>query len=354
MKLQSVLKIPLLQHILFWLLYFTFNVVRWGFYFGDFSYAISSNLVEFPIHLILVYFNLYYLIPRLFPKKIAWYILSLALAITVVSYLRIILTYQLVTTEIWKESGLTGLELFDWNYFIEVSIGELYVIGLTMAIKLSIDYVNSIKITKELENKKLEAELSFLRSQMQPHLFFNTLNNLYSLTLTKSEKAPETVLKLADLMSYVIYKGKSKRVALNEEIKHLYDYLDLEKLRYGDRLQSSVEITGKIEDIYIPPLILLPFVENSFKHGNTDSDSFPIDICLCIDNHSLTYMVNNNLSPTDIDFNVKDAREGIGLKNTIRRLDLLFKDQYNLEMKKDKTTFNVTLTMPLYDKLSDS
>lgn len=354
MKHLSILRIPLLQHILFWLLYFTFNVLRWGFYFGDFDYAIASNLVEFPIHLILVYFNLYYLIPRLFPKRIAWYILSLALAITVVSYLRIILTYQLVTTEIWKESKIIGLELFDPNYFIEVSIGELYVVGVTMAIKLSIDYVNSLKITKELENKKLEAELSFLRSQIQPHFFFNTLNNLYSLTLTRSDKAPETVLKLADLMSYVIYKGKSKRVALHEEIKHLYDYLDLEKLRYGDRLQSSVEITGKIEDLYIPPLILLPFVENSFKHGDSDSGNFPIDIQISLNDLSLTYIIKNNLHQTNTDLISKDVREGIGLKNTIRRLDLLFKDQYNLEMKQDKTIFSVTLTMPLYDKLSDS
>src|SRR5690606_26047619 len=109
--------------------------------------------------------------------------------------------------------------------------------------------------------------LSFLRSQVQPHFFFNTLNNLYALTLEKSEKAPETVLKLSELMSYVIYKGKQQFVNLSEEIEHINNYIDLENLRYGNKLEAKLSISGNILGKQIPPLILMPFVENSFKHG---------------------------------------------------------------------------------------
>ncbi|MEN8247845.1 MAG: histidine kinase, partial [Bacteroidota bacterium] len=157
-----------------------------------------------------------------------------------------------------------------------------------------------------------------------------------------------------NLMSYVIYEGKSELVPLSDEIKHIQDYLDLEKLRYGDRLQSSIEVSGVIDNRYIPPLILLPFIENSFKHGNTYSDPFPINIEIAVNNKSLKYIVRNELCLNEENLKNKEVQEGIGLKNTIRQLDLLFNSQYNLEIKEDSTTFNVILSIPVYDKMSDS
>ncbi len=340
------------QHLLFWSLYFLFNVLRWGLYFDDFSYSFQSNLVEFSMHLIVVYFNLLVLVPRFFPFKLFRYAASLLAATLFISLFRILLTYQLVTTEVWKEASIAGLDLFDPNYFVAVFVGELYVVGFTMAIKLGIDYINNIKKTKELENKKLEAELSFLRSQVQPHFFFNTLNNLYSLTLTQSKKAPDTVLKLSELMSYVIYEGKSKRVLLSKEIKHINAYLELEKLRYDNRLQINLEIIGTIDNYYMPPLILVPFIENCFKHGNTHSDTIPINIIVEVSNNKLTYTVSNNVMPKTSD--ILEERGGIGIKNATRRLDLLFKKNYSLEIQEEKEKFTIKLSMPLYDKMSNS
>jgi LytS/YehU family sensor histidine kinase len=268
--------------------------------------------------------------------------------------MRILLTYQLVTTEIWKEASVSNLDLFDPNYFIAVFIGEIYVLGFTLAIKLGIDYVSSVKREKELENKKMEAELSFLRSQIQPHFFFNTLNNLYALTLIQSKKAPETILKLSEVMSYVIYEGKSKRVDLFKEIKHINDYLDLEKLRYTDKIEATLEITGNLEGYFMPPLILVAFIENCFKHGNTHSDKIPILISVNVANQRLKYSVKNEIKSQKEEVSKKDIRSGIGLKNVKRRLDLLFKNDYNLRIQQDQKTFAVTLNMPLYDQMLNS
>ena len=269
------------------------------------------------------------------------------------SAVRIVLNYYLVTTEIWKESNISGLDIFDPNYFLAVFIGEVYVLGITMSIKLGMDYTSTIRKTKELENKKMEAELSFLRSQIQPHFFFNTLNNLYALSLIKSSKVPETILKLSELMSYVIYEGKSNRVALSKEIKHIHDYLDLEKLRYSDKLISKIEISGPIEDCYMPPLMLVPFIENCFKHGNTEGDKILIFVQIQIQNHRLHYTVRNEMMKKQIERKKKDGRSGIGLKNAKRRLHLLFKNDFDLSLGSENEFFTVILNMPIYDKMPD-
>lgn len=350
MKRNTIINHTIFQHIVFWVLYFLFNLLRWGLYFDDFNYSFQSNLVEFTMHIIIVYFNLAVLVPRFFPFKMARYVFALFISTSLISVFRILLTYQLVTTEVWKETNIAGLDLFDPNYFVAVLVGELYVVGFTMAIKLGIDYINNIKKTKELENNKLEAELSFLRSQIQPHFFFNTLNNLYSLALTQSKKAPETVLKLSELMSYVIYEGKSKRVKLSKEIKHIHDYLDLEKLRYSTRLETSIEINGNIENCYMPPLILVPFIENCFKHGDMDSEKIPLDIKITVTNSRLNYSVTNNVKIEKNNLVKTKERGGIGIKNAIRRLDLLFKNEYSLDIHQEKEKFTVELRMPIYDQ----
>ena len=263
----SFLKRPIIYHSIFWILYFTFNWIRWGSYFNDYAYSFQSNIVEFAIHIVLVYFILYFLMPRLVPKNIPWFVIYVLLATLILSYLKIIATYTFVTQEIYKEANRTDIGLFDFVYVAEVFIGELYVVGIAMSLKLSMDWVRFKNRTSELEKTNLETELAFLKSQIQPHFFFNTLNNLYSLTLDKSTKAPYTVLKLSELMSYVIYEAKQKRVPLIKEINHIQNYLDLERLRFGERLEVDLNISGHIEGKSIPPVLLLPFIENSFKHG---------------------------------------------------------------------------------------
>lgn len=339
------------------MLYFTFNVVRWGFYFDDFTYSLQSNLVEFSVHLLLVYFNIYYLIPKYLPKRqIGIYSLLILSAIIALSLVRILATYQLVTTDVWPEANMPEIGLFNLNYVVAVIVGEVYVVAFTASIKLGIDWAKNLQTNKELENKRLESELAFLRSQIQPHFFFNTLNNLYYLALSKSDQAPETILKLSELMSYVIYKGRLNQVHLLDEIAHIQNYIDLERLRYGNRLDCKFEIKGNIEDKYIPPLILLPFVENSFKHGSrNDAQTLPIIINIEVQNNTLLYSVEN-LSAGSENSVKQEMREtsGIGIANAKRRLNLLFKNDYLLDIQKSKTKYRITLKMPLDDKMLNS
>lgn len=342
---------PVVYQTSFWLLYFFLNTMRWGSYFDDYGYSFKSNLVEFPIHIILVYFNLYFLLPKLMAINLGRYILMLFLSVLAMSMLRIILTYEFVTTDIWRESTLKEDSLFGLNYIMAVFIGELYVVGITTAIKLGTDWLKTIKVNRELERRNHQTELSYLRSQVQPHFFFNTLNNLYSLSLDKSDKAPETILKLSELMSYVIYNGDKRQIKLMEEIRHIQNYIDLEQLRYGDKLNVTLELEGNMEKTNVPPLILIPFVENSFKHGiQLQNGQVPLKIKLAVSQEHLFFTIWNLKSAQQKEVNQPDVFHnggGVGIQNTRRRLELIYGDDYDLQIENKDDSFNVSLKVKL-------
>ncbi|AHM63269.1 putative two-component system sensor protein, without kinase domain [Flammeovirgaceae bacterium 311] len=347
----SLLKTPLFYHISFWLLYFLLNTMRWGSYFDDYVYSLKSNLVEFPIHIMLVYFNLYFLLPRFLRTNLSMYVLILFTAVLALSLLRIVLTYEFVTTDIWRESTVKQESLFNLNYVLAVFIGEIYVVGLTTAIKLGFDWVETQKLNRELERRNHETELSFLRSQVQPHFFFNTLNNLYSLTLDKSDRAPDTVLKLSELMSHVIYNGNKPRIELLVEVKHIQNYIDLETLRYGDKLDVAFEVEGVLEDKYVPPLILIPFIENSFKHGiQVRNGCIPLRIRLAVKDEHLFFTIWNlrNREPhAGGKAGIFHKGSGIGIQNTRRRLELIYDHNFDLEIQESAESFTVSLKVKL-------
>lgn len=350
-SITSFFKKPIVYHSVFWIGYFIFNTLRWGFYFDDYLYSLKSNIVEFPIHLVLVYFNIYFLLRKIFPKSLPLYIFYFLSSIFIMSLVRIILTYGLVTTDVWRESTIPVESPFGFNYILAVYIGELYLVGLVTSIYLIIALYTSKKNTIELQQRNHETELAFLRSQVQPHFFFNTLNNLYSLTLENSDKAPATVLKLSDLMSYVIYKGKEKSVSLAEEIEHINNYIDLENLRFGDKLDAKLSILGNIQDKFLPPLILMPFVENSFKHGiHYRKGKIPIHITIQVDKNMLTFQTVNPIGAGGIPPLKSKATSGIGIQNTQRRLELLFGTNFSLEVYDKQDFFKTTLKFKLHEK----
>jgi LytS/YehU family sensor histidine kinase len=296
----------------------------------------------------LAYFNLYYLMPRLIPKHIGLFAFLVLFSTMVIVLIRIVVTYELVTTEIFKESSLDE-NLFGINYIVAAYIGELYVVGIASSVKLTKDWITQKNHANELEKINLETELAFLRSQVQPHFFFNTLNNLYSLTLDKSDKAPDTVLKLSELMSYVVYEAKKKKALLSREINHIHNYLDLERLRYGDRLDVSFEMTGEIDSLQIAPVLLLPFVENSFKHGvGNHLERIPIKINIDVIPKQLIFRIENDkLDKNDNNGLISPEYHGVGLKNTRRRLEILYQNQYDLTIDEDNDKFITTLKIPI-------
>ncbi len=336
--------IPIKYHVVFWLGYFSINVIRWGSYFNDYIYSLKSNLVEFPLHIIIVYVNIYYLIPKfVVKKKIGTYIFTLLFSLGIVYVLRTGLNYLLVTKNIWPEAY--GVQkAFSFNHITAVVIGELYVIALVTAIKLTFDWVHERNRSEQLQKMQLKTELSFLKSQIQPHFFFNTLNNLYALTLEKSDKASNVVLKLSEMMRYILYDAQESRINLTDEINYIQGYIELEQLRHGSHIVSNIEIAGNIDFIKIPPLLLLPFIENCFKHGKKNNDNLKVYINFeNLNNTNLYFKVLNTFE----DSTQPETKHGIGIENVKRRLELLYGNKFELQTKINEREYIVELKIPL-------
>ncbi|MCM5661371.1 sensor histidine kinase [Galbibacter mesophilus] len=332
-------------HIYFWGIYFLINFIRWGSYFDDYAYSFASNLVEFPLHIIIVYFNVYYLMPKfIYKKKYTLYVISLVLLLGVHYIIRSALNYWLVTENIWPEAQGTQ-EAFGINHMVAVVIGELYVLGITAAIKFTVDFINERNQNQNLRELQFKTELKYLKAQMQPHFFFNTLNNLYALTLKKSEQASDVVLRLSDIMQYVIYDASKKKLPLIQEINYIDNYIELEKLRYGNDIFSEIDIDGDIDDVKIPPLLFLPFIENCFKHGVQHDKKLKLNVFFTRNDDELIFKVENNMDRKDE--KTPSKKGGIGLKNMRRRLEILYKDKFDLKTNAINDMFVVTLKIPI-------
>ena len=336
--------IPLRYHIFFWVGYFVFNVVRWGTYSGDYWYSIKSNLVEFPVHIVLVYVNIYYMIPRfILAKKYRKYIAFLIVAL-IISYAgRVGLNYLLEIDYVFPEVG--GIQqAFKYDHIVVHILGELYVLTFVTSIKLTVDWVAERRSVEKIKKVQIKTELDYLNSQIQPHFFFNTLNNLYALTIEKSDMAPSVVLKLSDIMQYILYEARDPYIRLYDEINYIQNYLDLERLRYGDKIISNMDIIGSLDEIKVPPLLFLPFIENCFKHGVTENDIIEVNIRLeIVKNKMLKFSVENMFEQ----FDETSAKHGIGIQNVKRRLELLFENNFELKTSIHGQKYSVELKIPI-------
>jgi len=206
------------------------------------------------------------------------------------------------------------------------------------------DYRKLIESTQKLRIEKQEAELSYLKSQTNPHFLFNTLNNIYSLARDKSDLAPESILRLSGILRFMLYETGGEYISIEQELKIINDYIELEKLRYDDSL--NIIFKYKIEDIkqQLPPLLLIPLVENAFKHGVSETREKPfVDIYLSSDKKQLEFIVKNSVEGPSGEGNVK---ESIGLSNIRRQLELLYK-VYDLSLQQSEKDFTAILKINL-------
>ncbi|MFK2818899.1 histidine kinase [Flavobacteriaceae sp. LMIT009] len=249
----------------------------------------------------------------------------------------------MVTREIWPEAD-DGGRFLELNHVIAVVLGELYVLGFATAIKLVIDWSIEKRRNEDLAQLQLSTELKYLRTQIQPHFFFNTLNNLYALTLKKSDKAPRLVIKLSEMMQYVLYEVTSSRASLLQEINHINNFIDIERMRYNDSVECELDITGNIEDVEVPPLLFLSFVENCFKHGLRKNDFVKINMSFEIVNKNyLKFKLSNNFNPNA----ENKEKHGIGIVNAKRRLSLLFFNDYELKTEVIGDIYKLYLKIPV-------
>jgi hypothetical protein len=195
---------------------------------------------------------------------------------------------------------------------------------------------------KEIENEKLNTELSFLKSQINPHFLFNTLNNIYSMAVAKSDATAGAVMKLSSIMRYVISDTKHHLVALEKELQFIQHYIDLQKLRLTDKVEIVYTTTGDVENKQIAPLIFIPFVENAFKYGISTKENSIITIDVTANETQVVLSVNNAIITQQ-----KELIEntGIGIKNSKRRLELLYPEMHQLNIKNENGHFTVNLTI---------
>lgn len=226
-------------------------------------------------------------------------------------------------------------------------INETYFFVFKYLLILTITYVfgtwsfSRYKEFKQLKNEKAKAELQLLKNQINPHFFFNTLNNLYGLTVEKSDKAPEMILKLSEMMRYTIYEGKEDFVALNSEITYLTNYIELHKIRYQKKVNISFDLDAK-HNHKIAPLLFIILLENAFKHGveGLTEDAY-ISMKLKTTDDDIRFSVENNFDLT------KNVTSGIGLNNLKQRLKLMYPNKHNYSAEKQSSTYKTTLEIQI-------
>lgn len=340
-KLPVFFRYRAIWHILFWLIVYLTYVLTFGGYWGDYYEEMMNNLILMPARILGTYALIYWILPIILQKKNF-------LQFTLVA---IIHAFVFAFT-IWITLRLVNLfpEQFDYSKYpifypakIFSTLFSNYVIPM-FAVTIVIFkrwYMEELQ-KKRIVEEKLEAELKFLKSQVHPHFLFNTLNNLYALTLIKSDKTSDVVLKLSGLLDYMIYKSNDKFVSLSKELEILTSYIELEELRYNKRLDLHHELIGDTGSHKIAPLILLPFIENSFKHGASNDRTNPkIRIKLVVDNDLLHLQVVNSILVDKQNDN--SLGEGIGLKNVRRRLELIYPDMHELDILQHNKEFEVNL-----------
>jgi sensor histidine kinase YesM len=200
---------------------------------------------------------------------------------------------------------------------------------------------------KEAEKQRMIAEVNLLKSQIQPHFLFNTLNNLYGLALSSSANTPDSILRLSKIMEYMLYNSERELVPLGQEMQYIRDYIELEKLRYGKRLQVSWDIDDSLQDKLIAPLLLFPFIENAFKHGSgkNDGDTW-ISISLQKENNYIVYVVVNSIDPNK-QMSTNGGGSGYGLQNLYKRLNLGYAGKYKLEQTAEESSYMSVLKLEL-------
>lgn len=202
------------------------------------------------------------------------------------------------------------------------------------------------KIQEEMEREKLNSELAFLKNQISPHFFFNTLNNIYSLVSISPEDSQNAILRLSKLMRYLLYESEQGNTMLSQEIDFMHNYIDLMKLRTSDKVSLNVRLPKKFEDRKIAPLLFVPFIENAFKHGISNREKSFIEISMDINANSIIFRCSNSIH-AGRDFETTGNKGGIGLENVKKRLGLLFPERHNLTINKSEMQFDVNLEILL-------
>jgi LytS/YehU family sensor histidine kinase len=276
-------------------------------------------------------------------KRYGLYVASIFLVIAMMAFIKtflatlnsdIVLTHHMGNNTVIREDleSFAIKSVFFSGFFIVVS----------SLLKFAIDWFGNENVQRSLMNEKREMELQFLKSQLNPHFLFNSLNNIYSLAYQKSDKTADAILKLSEIMRYMIYESNDSWVSLSKEIEYVQSFIELQKLRFRDGAYVELTMNGEIDDQQIVPLILISFVENAFKHGVANDPENPIRINIIANQKILHFSISNKKSTAN-----KDKMGGVGLNNVERRLQLLYPERYKLNIVNTATHYTSELMLDI-------
>ena len=335
--IRQIIKNRVLQHILFWCLSFLvlLNILKVSSDVKQID-LIYTAIFHVPIILI-VYLNLKVLFPGFLEK--GKYILYGALVLTLVVFGS---GFYILLFGNWIDYIFTGYYFIAYYSFWDISLYLIVYISLTSLLRLARGWFR----LQEMQNEKTETELKALRSQINPHFLFNSLNSIYSLARKNSDLVPEKVVQLSDLMRHVIYESDTDAIPLEKEIEMIRNYIELQNLRTPDSEKIKLEVLGDLKEKKIAPLLFLPFVENSFKHGlKGGGNRVFVSINIRVQENSLLFEIENSKGKNT---EIKEEKyKGIGIENVRKRLDLIYPGKYSLEISDDEFIFKVTLNLQL-------
>ncbi|MDA9018064.1 histidine kinase [Saprospiraceae bacterium] len=339
-RIFSVLRKESATHIIFWsILFLLFTVVEGSK--GNMLLTIKKEIINIGFFALIVYLNIVYIFPKYVENKnLFGHLLNLFVIALLITPIKTLIIFFLHNNDPQAQATLLKNQIY--IFF------STFLVGLSSSIySIFREWLRSQREKQELQKQTLTSELRFLKSQINPHFLFNTLNNLYALTLKKSDLAPEIVLKLSEMMRYMLYECNERRVPLSKEVNYLKNYLELEKLRQGKNIKTNLIVQGEIGSQMIAPLMFIPFVENSFKHGISDSISEGyVNIEILISDQDLQINIVNSkitrLSPPN-----KIKSGGIGLVNIRRRLNLIYPEEYILDIQDSPNEYRVELGLTL-------
>lgn len=339
--------IRILSHILFWIVYILFFYLQYVFYSKEIDpiATLSSLTLTAIVDIFAAYFTVYYLLPRfLFKKKYVLFGLlflsSAACAILLQRVLLYFISYPLFYSDSMEKVGSF------WHINPFYSFFNIYtVVSLFAVIKLMKYWYRNQQLKAELEKKNRTSELALLRSQLNPHFLFNTLNNIDTLIGSDQDKASDAVIKLSEIMRFTLYEAINDRVSLEKEINYLENYISLQQLRLKNPFFVKFDNDIQCSGMNIAPMLFIPFVENAFKHGLKNIVAPGIEISLTCEKGVLDFEVVNRYSL--IEEQNKDATSGIGLINTKKRLELLYPERHKLEIRKSAGIYKINLQINL-------
>ena len=341
-QLNKTKFIPL--HLVFWVAVWFFFVYFFSYNSNNTNYVTWFSSFLLPITMITTYFVVYFLIPKyLLTKKYKFFILYSIYTLVFSAYFIIMATF--VSFVFLSDMEFKKMPPMSRNYIFVLILVYLVVFIVSFISLLSHNF-KTIAENKELQNKILETqleiksqELNFLKKQIHPHFLFNTLNTIYGFALKRSKDTPEIILKLSNLLDYILYQVNKPQVSLKEEILHIKEYIDLEKIRFQDTLVVYFKSDDIPNEKQIAPMLLIPFVENAFKHGNLIDGFLKIDININLREDTLHFEIKN----TFLNDEIPENKEGIGLVNIKKRLNLLYKNNHQLQIDNSNNWFKANL-----------